>query len=269
MGEVCVLLENAMRLKNQRFFLWFNKLLFPLLYLQHQGKSAIVVEVEGGARFKVRVNTSDVLVIWEVWKAKIYDDVRLPIGEQDIVVDIGAHIGVFAVRAARLAHSGRVYAYEPSSNNFAILAENRQLNGASNLQIDNRAISDRRGKMALYMPGGNGALGSLLQETNSPKEMVEATTLTDIIAEHSIERIDYLKVDVEGSEYDILFHCLEETLARVRGAVIEYHEFEGDKRNHRDLVQLLKSHGFKVTVEGGYFLQEFLFGTGMIKAWRE
>ena len=100
-----------MRLKNQRFFLWFNKLLFPVFYLQHQGKSALVVEVEGGARFKVRVNTSDTLVIWEVWKAKIYDDVRLPIGEKDVVVDIGAHIGGFAVQAARLAHRGRVYAY--------------------------------------------------------------------------------------------------------------------------------------------------------------
>ena len=258
-----------MRLKNQRFFLWFNKLLFPVFYLQHQGKSALVVEVEGGARFKVRVNTSDTLVIWEVWKAKIYDDVRLPIGEKDVVVDIGAHIGGFAVQAARLAHRGRVYAYEPASNNFAILAENRQLNGVYNLQIYNKAITNRHGKMALYLPGANGALGSLLQETSSAKEMVQVTTLTDIIAEHGIEQIDFLKVDAEGSEYDIFFHYPEETLARVRRVVMEYHEFEGDKRTHQDLVELLKSQGFRVTVESGYFLQKFLFGTGIIKAWRE
>src|SRR3989304_10552599 len=98
-----------MHLKNQRFFMWFNKLAFPLFYLRHQGKSVVLVEAEGGAQFWIRVNSSDVLVIWEIWKAKVYDDVRIPIGAEDVVVDIGAHIGGFAARAARLGHRGRVY----------------------------------------------------------------------------------------------------------------------------------------------------------------
>lgn len=259
-----------MRLKNQHFFIrWFNKLVFPLFYLRHQGKSAVVVEAEGGARFKVRVNTSDILVVWEIWKAKIYDDVRFPIAARDIVVDIGAHIGVFAVRAARLAHGGRVYAYEAYSKNYALLAENRQLNGLDNLHIDNRAVSGRRGEMNFYVPGDNGALGSFLQETDSPMEVVQATTLADIIAEHDLEQIDYLKVDVEGAEYDILSNCSQETLAKVRCVVMEYHEFVGDTRTHLDLVDLLSSHGFSIVVEGGIFPQKFLFGTGIIKAWRE
>jgi hypothetical protein len=50
---------------------------------------------------------------------------------------------------------------------------------------------------------------------------------------------------------------------------MEYHEFEGHQRNHRDLVKLLKSHGFHVAVEDGIFPQKFLFGTGIIKAWRD
>ena len=249
--------------------MWFNKLAFPLFYLRHQGKSVVLVEAEGGAQFWIRVNSSDVLVIWEIWKAKVYDDVRIPIGAEDVVVDIGAHIGGFAVRAARLAHRGRVYAYEPFSKNYALLIENRQLNGLENLHIENRAVSDRRGKMPLYMPGDNGALGSLMQDTSSSMEMVQATTLSDIITEHGIEQIDYLKVDVEGAEYDILFNCPQETFARVRRVVMEYHDFEGDTRSHRDLVYLLNSHGFKVIVEGGFFLQKFIFGTRIIKAWRE
>ena len=68
-----------MRINKERFFLWFNKLVFSIFYLRHQGKSVAEIEVDDGIRFNVRVNTSDALMIWEVWKAKVYDDVRIPI----------------------------------------------------------------------------------------------------------------------------------------------------------------------------------------------
>jgi FkbM family methyltransferase len=262
-----------MRLKNERFFHRFNKLFCSLFYLRHQGKSTVIVDAEGGTRFWVRVNTFDIVVIWEIWKAKVYDDTRFPIGPEDVVVDLGAHIGAFAVRAAKLAHHGHVYAYEASSKNYALLTENRQLNGLENFHIENRAVSDRRVMMPFYIPSENGVLGSLLQKTSRYMEMVQATTLHDIVAEHGIARIDFLKVDVEGAEYDILFNCPDETLAKIRRVVMEYHEFDGEKRTHLDLMKLLRSHGFNVLVERGIIPQTHWFGTGIsrigiIKAWR-
>jgi FkbM family methyltransferase len=260
--------DLTMRLKNQRFFMGFNKIIFPFFYLRHQGKSEATIDAGNDVRFNVRVNTSDILVIWEIWKAKTYDDTRFPIQPADVVVDIGGHIGGFAVRAARLAHRGQVYAYEASSRNFALLEKNCKMNNAQNLHIHKMAVAHQTGKMKFFTPSDNGALGSLMQETDSPMETVQATTLTDIITENKIEQIDYLKVDVEGAEYDILSNCPPETLAKVKHIVLEYHEFEGDQRSHHDLVDLLKSHGFHVEVEDGIFPQKFLFGTGIIKAWR-
>ncbi|MCL4269497.1 MAG: FkbM family methyltransferase [Anaerolineales bacterium] len=257
-----------MQLKNQRFFLWFNKLVFPFFYLRHQGKSKVTIDAGDDARFNVRVNTSDILVIWEIWKAKVYDDPRFPIQPDDVVVDIGAHIGGFAVRAAKQAHRGKVFAYEASSKNFAMLSENRNLNNADNLHIHNVAISDHRGEMKFFMPGDNGALGSLMQEKDSPMEIVQSMTLADILSENRIERIDYLKLDVEGAEYDILLGCSDETLSKIQKIVLEYHEFTGHHHSHIDLVECLKSHGFQVTVEAGIFPQKILFGTGILKAWR-
>ena len=113
--------------------MWFNKIFFPFFYLRQQGKQTIIVNGDKDTQFTVRVNTSDILVIWEIWKAKIYDDTRFPIHEDDVIVDIGGHIGGFAVRAARLAHRGKVYAYEASSRNYALLEINQQMNGAENL----------------------------------------------------------------------------------------------------------------------------------------
>ena len=263
-----------MRINYERFFLWFNKLIFSVFYLRHQGKSVAEIKVDNDVRFKVRVNTPDALMIWEVWKAKVYDDERLPISAEDVVVDMGAHIGAFAVRAARLAHRGQVYAYEASSRNYALLMENRELNSLKNLHIENSAVSDKRGELPLYTPANNSILGSLKQETSSFKEMVQAITFSDIISEHIIQQIDFLKMDVEGAEFDILFGCSDATFEKIRRMVIEYHEFENAKHNHRDLVNLLSLHGFKVLVEKAKFPQPGWFGTGItrigiIKAWRE
>lgn len=256
-----------MQLKNQRFFMWFNRFVFPFFYLPHQGKQTTVVRTRDGAQFTVRINTSDILVIWEIWKAKVYDDPRFPILPNDIVVDIGAHIGGFAVRAAKQAR--RVYAYEASKTNYDLLETNRRLNDLGNLHIHNKAVSHISGEMKFFMPGGNGALGSLLQEIGSPMEIVQTTTLANIIEDNRLDRIDFLKVDVEGAEYDILSHCPPAALSIVRRIVMEYHEFDGHRRGHRELAAVLRSNGFNVAVEGGVFPQKFLFGTGIIKAWRD
>lgn len=258
-----------MRLKNQRFFLWFNRIIFPFFYLRHQGKSEIIVDADDDARFNVRVNTSDILVVWEIWKAKIYDNPHFPIKEDDIVVDIGAHIGAFAIRAAKLARLGRVYAYEASSKNYSLLERNAQLCGVDNLIIHHKAISDTRGEVKFYQPGHNGALGSLMQDTDSPMEIVESITLSDIISENEIDKIDLLKIDAEGAEYNILLNSPAAALANVQRIILEYHEFDDDVRDHKDIVKLLEANKFKVIVEAGIFPQKFLFGTGIIKAWRE
>ena len=218
-----------MRSKRELFYQWLNRLVFSLFYLQHQGKATAVMQVEDGVQFKVHVNTSDALMIWEIWKAKVYDDARIPIRAGDIVVDMGAHIGAFAVRAARLAQGGQVYSYEASSKNFALLTENRQLNGLENLYVENSAVSNLRGEMPFYTPSDNRILGSLLQNTSSFVENVQTITFSDIITEHSIDQIDFLKVDVEGAEFDILFANPDETLSKTQKIVMEFHEFQDSK----------------------------------------
>lgn len=256
------------RLKNQAFFQRFNRIFFPLLYLRHWNKKTAVVKVGEGNRFKVRVNTSDILLIWEIWKFRVYEDARVSIRPGDVVVDIGAHIGVFAVWAAQRAQGGRVYAYEASRANYELLVENQRLNGAPNLHAENLAVFDQPGRHDFYRPGGNGALGSLLQDQRAEKEVVTATTLPDLLADRGLERIDYLKMDVEGAEYPILLHCPAETLDRVSNVVLEYHELEGAPWGPRDLEDRLRACGFQVSREPGLWGQTALFGTGMIVAWR-
>jgi len=229
----------------------FNRLVFPLFYLGHWKKETVVVKAGERNRFRVRVNSSDILLIWEIWKFGVYKNARVPINPKDIVVDIGAHIGVFSVWAAQQADQGSVYAYEASRANYELLVKNKRLNTAGNLHTKNLAVFGKAGQYDFYQPGGNGALGSLLQDKRSEKETVTAITLENLFDEQRLDHIDYLKLDVEGAEYPILLGSSAKTLGRIKHIVLEYHELEGTLWGPDDLESKLQSCGFEVFRDPG------------------
>jgi FkbM family methyltransferase len=98
----------------------------------------------------MRVNTYDRQALHEVWAQKEYEDEHFTIGPNDVVVDIGAHIGTFSVWAAKQATSGRVYAFEPNQENYRLLEENKQLNNLPNLHLFNLAVSNQVGEAVLF-----------------------------------------------------------------------------------------------------------------------
>lgn len=258
------------KLPNQALFSRLNPLIFRLFYLRHRGRTHAVLPAGRETRIKVRVDSSDALLIWEIWKFNIYrSSKRQPaIRPTDTVLDVGAHIGVFALWAARQAPHGRILAYEASRENFNLLQENIALNQVSNLAAENLAVFDRPGQYTFYQPDGNGALGSLMQDRGARSETVSATTLEEIIETHRLTQIDFFKLDVEGAEYPILLNARPSDLQRVRFIVLEYHEFVNMPWKARDLVDHLSAQGFHVVLEAGIFGQKALFGTGVIKAWR-
>jgi hypothetical protein len=98
-------------------------------------------------------------------------------------------------------------------------------------------------------------VGAAVQHTTSVSQAgdtatgtikVEAISLNDLFAANAITRCDFLKLDCEGGEYEILFHASDETLAKIRHICLEYH-------NHLtpysdvDLGRYLQNKGFQVT----------------------
>lgn len=248
----------------------FNRLVFPLFYLKHLGKRTAIVRADASTRLKVRVNTADILLVWEVWRFQVYRRKGVPdcIQPDATVLDIGSHIGVFSTWAARQAPDGRVIAYEAARANYRLLEENKHLNSLDNLSTHHLAVYDRAGTFDLYQPGGNGALGSILQQTCAFREMVTSVTLADVFDQHGLTRVDFLKIDVEGAEYPILFTTPRKILQCVRYLVLEYHEFVGVPSQRNQLVHFLRGSGFHVAVDKGIPGQNLLFGTGVIHAWR-
>lgn len=118
----------------------------------------------------------------------------------DIVLDLGANIGFYTLILAKLVgKEGKVYAFEADSSNFEILKKNVETNGYENIILENKAVLDKNEKIKFYIDEGNTAGNSVLKGKNTKYKEVEALRLDDYFSKH--KRIDFIKIDIEGSEY--------------------------------------------------------------------
>src|SRR5260221_715013 len=105
---------------------------WPTVMLDSIGRRAsgpVTYELRNGLKYRMRSATNDVGVLYETWILDSYSPSELALPQDAIVLDVGAHVGTFAIRAAREAPRGHVYAFEPTSENFAILKHNVEANG--------------------------------------------------------------------------------------------------------------------------------------------
>ena len=114
------------------------------------------------------------------------------------VVEAGAHRGVTAVAIAKqIGPQGHLYAFEPVPEFYAELRENLRRNDAKNVTAHPLALGDQPGRIQFYKHGG----GSGITPAQDAEVLsVEATTLTNFLAEQGEDRIDFLNLDCEGSE---------------------------------------------------------------------
>jgi FkbM family methyltransferase len=135
-------------------------------------------------------------------------DFDVTVHKGDIVIDAGAWIGDFAAYAASKGAS--VYAFEPTAEIFAMLEETAQLNG--HITPVRKGLGQADQTVTLYHAepensGGNTTLRKrLLKDSKNPvsTETIDVTSLDDFVRENSIPRIDFIKVDIEGAERDML-----------------------------------------------------------------
>lgn len=119
------------------------------------------------------------------------------------VVDAGANIGFMTLLAAQLAgKDGQVTAFEPVPSTYSILQRNVAINPhLSNIALHPFALGNENGSMFIYHETGNRGGASLLNQHDASSEMVEVRRLDDLLLS---TKVDFLKVDVEGFEWEVL-----------------------------------------------------------------
>lgn len=138
-----------------------------------------------------------------------------------VVLDVGAHAGQFAKLFARLAPEGRVLAVEPGGYALSILRPALRLNRLRNVSVHAVGLGAEPGDLTLSMPvKRSGSLGFGLSHfgeatRETVQQRVPVTTVDRLLAEQGIERLDFLKADIEGWEAQMLRGAAE-TLANLR-----------------------------------------------------
>ena len=167
---------------------------------------------------------SDVQTTFAVFCARDY---HLPRGA-DVVLDLGANIGVFSVYAAKVMGARRVVALEPVSATFRRLEHNlaaNQLDGA--VTAVPKGIGGATGTRTIYL-GVTSPFSSLYYRGNpnaesGETEEVDIVTLERLLRDLSLDRVDVCKMDCEGAEVEALLAADDDVLRRIKVLTMEYH----------------------------------------------
>jgi FkbM family methyltransferase len=218
---------------------------WPTYFLDYFGfkKGKMTYRLNNGVKYVVRGGCFDRIAINETWFHKIYTPEDFQIKKEDVVVDIGAHIGIFSIYASTVA--AKVYSFEPFPENYHFFEENIESNDITNVELIRKAINSKKGKMRLILDDFH--THSLVKGSASTGNFIEVETITleDFIKEQKIEKIDFLKMDCEGSEYEILKNCPESVLNKIEKISMEYHHID-DEKNGNVMKEILESKGYEV-----------------------
>lgn len=163
----------------------------------------------------------------------------------DVVVDAGAWTGHFTIIAARLVgRRGRVVAIEPQKVMCDRLNNRLKRLGLKNVTVVHSALFDCRSELAVPTNNSSG-FNVFEQSTGSVEaELVNLRTLDDILAELGMERVSFVKMDIEGAELEAL-RGMNTTLSSMHPfvAIASYHVREGATTSSR-VEEILKTHNY-------------------------
>jgi FkbM family methyltransferase len=239
----------------------FRKLIFQYIAFLNQRRLSIVtrngtrvVKEINGSKMCLDVDMDDglcrYLMIADIREAYITETMKKELQEGDIVVDIGANVGYYALLEAKIiGEKGRVYAIEPIPETIELLKENVKLNNYSNIEIYQLAIGDKTRIASMYV--GKWLNRSRMKEIDIKSDVIsheistQVSTLDDFLEKKPYP--DIIRMDVEAYEYQII-KGMKRTLERKLPLKLfmEFHFRLLGKEKCTELLRTLKSAGFEI-----------------------
>lgn len=170
----------------------------------------------------------------EIFLEGVYNQ-KLP--ENAYIIDCGAHIGLSVIYLKNICPTARIVCFEPDEKNFNLLQKNILSHHLQKVEPRQEAIWDENTSLHFIQDGN---MGSKIGETTTSHSVtVKATRLKDYLE----EKVDFLKMDIEGAEYKVL-KDISGKLESVNKMFIEYH---GTFSQNNELVEI-----FDIILKGGF-----------------
>ena len=241
--------EGELRYNNLKFILLKNKLNDIPLHQKYLYASLI-------AYYKIPkyylLFWDDLIVFKEVFIERIYDKMNF-IKNGDIILDVGASIGWYACKVAKLVGDlGKIIAIEPNPENFMYLEKNIKVNSIKNILTLNIGTWSSKTKLNLiknrYASSLNYNLDLKKEPINGYNLEINMDIIDNIITNLKLERINLIKMDIEGAEIEtiegsrkILSNCDD-----IKLIIAAYHKTRFGKTTYEFLVPYLENLNFKI-----------------------
>lgn len=198
------------------------------------------VIVEGGVKSLV------IDIVDEIFIREVYCPPFLKLNPHDVVVDIGANIGVFSLYS-KLHGASRIVSVEPLDTNVKLINNNFRINKFSLPEIANIAISEKESEINLYLYGHDSH--AMLFKSDSEKnetdyKKVRGIRLSTLLKKYNLSRIDFMKIDCEGAEGYIIKNSNKNNWKNIKKIAIEYHN-NVSVLDNISIVKKLVSYGYK------------------------
>lgn len=239
-------------MKNTRYHSLINSILN--IGFVHTIKSVIsLLFIKYGIKDKIatlnseaflRKGTSDIACYRQIFMDGEYE-IPIPF-EPKIILDLGANIGLFALRMQEKFQHCRIIAVEPEIGNFKQLQKNTHK--LKNIKTYNKAIWSHSGELFIEMSTNLGEWGA--STTTSPSnQKIEAITINNLFELESIELIDVVKIDIEGAEEKV-FENAEEWISKTRIIIIELHDWKTPGSSNPFIRSISKLENFSISQSG-------------------
>jgi len=164
------------------------------------------------------------------------------------IIDCGANIGLSAISFKQQYPSAQIIAFEPDPEIFAILRHNLAQFGLTDIQTINQAVWTHDNGVNFLASGGVG--GRISDGDRNHTSATPSFRLRKLLN----RSIDFLKIDIEGAEYSVLCDCAD-SLHNVKNLFVEYHSMESEEQRLGEILQIMKSAGFKYYIKEAWVNQ--------------
>lgn len=218
-------------------FIFKSPILFSLYYVTKVPPRNGLIELRNGYRIFLSEYPGDISTIFAIFVKQEYG----AIAPNSIVIDTGAYIGAFSLYACYKG-AKKVYAYEPNKGAYECLLRNISASKLENVIIPYRlAVTSDEGNVVKFPQKTSSRNKIIIGENYEDYDLVNTTSLESIFNFNSIRCVDILKLDCEGSEYDIIFNANKATFSKIKNIRLEYHNGRVE-----DIVSFLRKNGLKL-----------------------
>lgn len=243
---------EIIQLAKRKLLLYKNKEIESLINFPRYNRTTFILK---GFEITIPDSASFVFMYKEIFIDEIYRFKTA--NETPYIVDGGANIGLATIYLKLLYPTSKIVAFEPDNEIFKILESNIKSFNFTNIELINKGLWDSTKRLSFKSEGADGGLITDVDKTVVATESIDVVSLKP----HLQTQVDFLKLDIEGSETVVLKN-IKDDLVRVDRIFVEYHSFVNQPQSLNEVIDILTKAEFRLymSIPGNNSLKSPLLG---------